>query len=73
MGVVGEGALGKHLVFSYLLRLLPLLLQGVEHDPAQLLDVVLLPGCKANAHQVELKARTWLDLWSLLLSHVREE
>ncbi len=36
--------LGKLLAFSYLLCLLPLLLQGIKHDPAQLLDVMLLPS-----------------------------
>lgn len=42
--VVVVNSLRKLLVFSYLLCLLPLLLQGIEHDPAQLLDVMLLPS-----------------------------
>lgn len=33
---------------SYLLCLLPFLLQGIKHDPTQLLDVMLLPGYKTD-------------------------
>lgn len=32
------------LAFPYLHCLLPLLLQGIKHDPTQLLDIMLLPS-----------------------------
>lgn len=48
----GAGAVAS----TYLLRLFPLLLQGVEHDSAKFLDVVLLPGCTTykRAHKCRI-------------------